>query len=104
MENESATKLLEKQVIKEIKELNNYPTGTEEKKQAVDNVVKLMGVYNDEKEKKKDRIVKAIIGGCEILLPLGAYIWLAGVGYKFEETGCLTSRTLQRIVGNVRPK
>ncbi len=48
-------------------------------------------------EGKKDRIVKIVIDGASILVPVGISSYWMAKGLKFEESGTFTSRTMQWV-------
>lgn len=55
-------------------------------------------------EKKKDRIVKIVLESTGIVLPIVFYgIWMKR-GFKFEETGVLTSPTFRGLINCFKPK
>lgn len=55
------------------------------------------------KEQKKDRLVKCIIAGVELVLPLAFYAAWMKRGLKFEETGTFTSTTFKGLFNKFRP-
>lgn len=54
-------------------------------------------------EAKKDRVIRIIIAGVELTVPLIFYgIWMHK-GFKFEETGTITSSTFRGLTKFFRP-
>ena len=103
--------------------------GTEQHKAAADTVVKFMDraiemekVNNDCDDKteirendramkqqqlddeKKDRLIKNIISGAGIALPLIVTIWGTKVSLKFEETGSFTTIMGRGFINKLLPK
>lgn len=128
---ENSRELLEEEIKSQIQNLSSMPNGTEEKTQAIDNLVKLyklkldetkIEMEHDEKEfeatdrslehdlKKnqfdeqiKDRYFRLGIAAAELLIPLIFYgIWMRK-GFKFEETGAYTSTTFRNLFNRFRP-
>lgn len=56
------------------------------------------------KEQKKDRIVKIVTSGAELLIPLAFYGFFMVIGYKFEEKGIYSSATFKDVRKYLRPK
>ena len=121
------------EVIKnQIEGLSKLDDGSREKSSAIDDLTKLyklrtedqkLGIERDiaeEKlviqakdeqnkadqlrESKKDRIVRCVIAGAEIGLPLIFYGFWMAKGLKFEETGTFTSKTFQNLIKFFKPK
>lgn len=54
-------------------------------------------------EQKKDRYFRVGIAGAELMIPLIFYgIWMKK-GFKFEETGTITSSTFKGLINRFRP-
>lgn len=54
-------------------------------------------------EQKKDRYIKVCIAGAELMIPLLFYgIWMRK-GFKFEETGTITSATFRGLISRFKP-
>lgn len=52
---------------------------------------------------RKDRIIRYVISGAEIVIPLIFYgIWM-GKGFKFEESGSYTSTTFRNLFSKFKP-
>ena len=52
---------------------------------------------------KRDRIIKHAIDAAGIVLPLMLYWTWMGRGFKFEETGAITSNTFRNLISRFRP-
>lgn len=120
---------LKTEIEAEFAKLSAMELGTEKHKAAVDDVTKLMDRLNDmEKadvesrdresarksdealrkqqmeDEKKDRLVKNIIAGAGILLPLAVTIWGTKVSLKFEEEGTITTQMGRGFIQRLFPK
>lgn len=51
----------------------------------------------------KDRWVKVVVDGANLLMPLGFYWAWMNKGFKFEETGAFTSTTFRGLFSRFRP-
>lgn len=57
----------------------------------------------DVDEKRKDRLYKLGTDLAGIILPLCVYtVWLRR-GFRFEETGTITSQTFRNLISKIRP-
>ena len=56
------------------------------------------------KEERKDRIVKNIIAGAGVLLPIGLTIWGTKTSLKFEETGTVTTAVGRGFINRLFPR
>lgn len=56
------------------------------------------------KDEKKDRLVKNIITGAGIVLPLAVTIWGTKVSLKFEEEGTFTTIMGRGFINKLLPK
>ena len=71
-----------------------------------------MGKFNIEREdkmvqmdeEKKDRIVKNILNGLGIVLPLGVTIWGTVKSIKFEQEGTITTIMGRGFINKLLPK
>ncbi len=54
------------------------------------------------KESKKDRIIKIVLDGAAILVPVTVSSYWMAKGLKFEQTGTFTSRTGQWLSSHLR--
>ena len=57
----------------------------------------------EEVQKAKDRRFDKIMRGVEVGVPLVFYGALAYFGFKFEETGAITSFTFKNFLGKMKP-
>ena len=121
--------LLNDEIKNEIEGLSRLQVGTEEHKQAVDSVTKLMVQANEleksefekrEKiesreietelklkqleEDKKDRWVRNSIALAGVVLPLVVTIWGTKASFKFEETGTITTTMGRGFLNKLLPK
>lgn len=128
--------LLEKEVHDEIEKLSSLKPGSDEHKQATDDIVKLYGKYiehnkadsefdsqmnredldlkryraeiekmqSDLEERRKDRKTNTWIRIGEIVVPASLYAILMFKGFKFEETGTITSTFFRNVISKFKPK
>jgi len=55
------------------------------------------------KEQSKDRLIKVVIAGAELIIPIIFYgVWMRR-GFKFEEEGTFTSTTFKGLFNRFRP-
>lgn len=60
--------------------------------------------HNDElKERQKDRKIHLVLDAAKIVLPLSVYAVLIYKGFKFEETGTISSTCLRNLIGKIKP-
>lgn len=117
-------KELEDVIKKEIEQLESFEPGSPEKTNAVNDLKKLYELkQTDDKirmeltnsalnerarkeqidENRTDRIVKVVVAGVELGVPLVFYwIWLR-MGFKFEEKGFISSNTFRQFISNIKP-
>ena len=116
--------LLNDEIVAEIQNLSEMEDGSEEKSQAIDNLVKLHRLRIEEieceldadeivkrrqmeheqiNEQVKERHFKVGVAAAELIVPLIFYgIWMRK-GFKFEETGTYTSNTFKGLINRFRP-
>jgi len=125
----STKALLNEEIQKEFEKLEKMEVGSEQHKVAVDGLTKLMEksieidkfeaeAFDREKaredennfreqqlqEDKKDRLVKNILTGLGIVLPLGITVWGTLTSFKFEETGTVTTVMGRGFLNKLLPK
>lgn len=98
-------------------DLGNLDAGSEERSRAVKDLETLwkMSIESDKmdldinkhekelSESEKDRYIKLIIIGVEVLVPIAFYsVWMA-LGLNFEKTGCITSAVFKGLIHFFRP-
>ena len=115
--------LLNDEIVAEIQNLSEMEDGSEEKSQAIDNLVKLHRLRIEEieceldadeivkrrqmeheqrNEQVKERHFKVRVAAAELIVPLIFYgIWMRK-GFKFEETGTYTSNTFKGLINRFR--
>lgn len=54
------------------------------------------------KESKKDRVIKIVLDGAAILVPVAVSSYWMAKGLKFEQNGTFTSRTGQWLSNHLR--
>lgn len=110
--------LLDEDIVSEMDKLRTTPYDAKEYEAVADTVVKLMDrkiemekVKNEQlfrekqlKEDKKDRLIKNIIGGASVVLPLIVTIWGTKVSLKFEEEGTFTTIMGKGFINKLLPK
>ncbi|MEG1523884.1 MAG: hypothetical protein RR475_02535 [Clostridia bacterium] len=109
--------LLDNAIEKEFQDITTLKSGSAEKVTAIDGVVKLCKLKNEEtaserelklkgqqlSEQVKDRWIKVAIAGAELIIPLIFYAVWIGLGLKFEETGSFTSTTFRGFFSRLKP-
>lgn len=77
----------------------------------MDKKIELIKVENEQlfreqqqKDEKKDRLVKNIIGAAGVVLPLAVTIWGTKVSLKFEEEGTFTTIMGRGFINKLLPK
>lgn len=94
------------EAIDDLKEL--YQLRLEEQKLSLEHLKLEQSEDKCEREKReqteaRERIIKLIIAGAEVALPLAFYgVWMAW-GFKFEETGSFTSTTFRNLINRFKP-
>ena len=121
--------LLYDEIEEEFEKLRKIEYGSEQYKVTVDGLTKLMDraiemeKFDSECEErtktreseqlekaqqladdKKDRLIKNIISGAGVLLPLIVTIWGTKVSLKFEETGSFTTIMGRGFINKLLPK
>ena len=110
--------LLKEEIAAEFDKLSKLEPGTAEHEKAVNSLSKLVDKamemekfdveYEDKQvqaeEDRKDRIVKNILTGLGIILPIGVTIWGTNKTLKFEETGTVTTLMGRGFINKLFPK
>ena len=128
MDKKTVREMLNEEIAKQIEAISLLPDGSKEQAIAVDNLTKLYKLKIEEDkfisddnerydarmqnaalkksqmdESKKDRYIK--IGG-DIVIPVATLmfygIWM-NKGFKFEESGSISSLTFRNLIGRFRP-
>ena len=109
--------MLDNKISELLCDLENLDAGSEERSRAVKDLETLWNMRiesdkmdldiskkNDEQsELKKDRLMKIIITGVEVGVPIAFYsVWMA-LGLNFEKTGCITSTVFKGLIHFFRP-
>ena len=119
---------LEKGIAEEISNLSTLERGSQEKSAAIDDLVALYKLKNEEnkfkldyierqesakrdeefknkqlEEQVKDRYFRLGIAAAELILPLMFYAAWMKKGFKFEETGAYTSTTFRNLFNRFKP-
>lgn len=128
MDNENIIELLNGEIENEIRNLGTFDSGSKEKSDAIDDLVQLyklrieenkLAIESTDKElkrsndeaanlredewRKKERYLRLGITGAELIVPLIFYgIWM-NKGFRFEETGSITSKTFNGLINRFRP-
>ena len=99
--------MLNEEIAKEIKNLENLTPGSEEHQKAVESLAKLYELSMQEDTNKSEKVkaggeyfLKFVQIGVEIagvVLPLMVYSTWMDRGFKFEETGTYTSTTFKSL-------
>lgn len=116
MNNQNKEKLNEA-IKKLMDDLETLDAGCEERARAVKDLETLWNMsiesekmdldirkdVREQSESIKDRYVKLIITGVEVLVPIAFYsVWMA-LGLNFEKTGCITSAVFKGLIHFFRP-
>ena len=110
--------LLDEDLASEMKKLRTTPYDAKEYGAVSDTVGMLMDKKieiekvkseqlfreQQQKDEKRDRIVKNIIGAAGVVLPLAVTIWGTKVSLKFEEEGTFTTIMGRGFVNKLLPK
>lgn len=117
MEKRNVEELLNEEIAEQIQALAYLEAGSKEKSDAIDDLVQLYklrieenkGIMDTENKRNQiteqinDRYFKVGIAAAELVLPLVFYgIWMKK-GFKFEETGTITSSTFKGLINRFRP-
>ncbi len=111
--------LLKGSIITELESLDDLKSGSEERKQAISDLVKLHSLRMEElkfereivgeeikskqlDEQTKERYLKLCIDILGVTLPLAFYASWMRKGFKFEETGVYTSATFKGLINRFR--
>lgn len=89
---------LDELIKKQIEYINTLDDGTEEKSKANDELTKLYALRSGEAGTFKDR-AKLVLEGLGLVVSvagLGVSVWATKKGFKFEETGSITSSTFRQ--------
>lgn len=120
---------LRDEIKAEFEELKKMEVGTEKYKTAIDGIAKLMDKAIDmekldideqdraetrefendlklkqAKEERIDKIVKHLINGASVLLPLAVTIWGTKKSFEFEKEGTITTIMGRGFINKLLPK
>ena len=110
--------LLYEEIETKFEKLNKMEAGTPEYDKAVDSVTKLMDRVIDmerldneiqdksetQKEEKKDRLIRNIISGVGVVLPIFVTIWGTKKSFEFEKEGTITTIMGRGFINKLLPK
>lgn len=94
------------EAIDDLKQL--YQLRIEEEKLSLEHLKVSQGEDKCERDKReraanRERTIRLIIAGGEVVLPLIFYgVWMA-CGFKFEEKGTITSPTFKNLINRFKP-
>lgn len=57
----------------------------------------------ESKARRKEATIRCVIDGVSIILPLAVYYSMVNKGFKFEETGAITSSTMRNLLNKINP-
>lgn len=108
--NNKIKEMLDEEIMSQIEEVSILDADSDEKTKAEENLEKLYRLKienerlaNEMAEKKKDRWFRAGVTVFEVGLPLIFYgVWMR-VGFKFEETGSITSSVFKGLTKWFKP-
>lgn len=114
---EKIDEMLKEEIVNDLSYISELPNGSNEKKDAIENVKTLFSVRYDflnyvedryeerieHKERKKERLLKLGTTIFEVTAPLIFYgVWMKK-GFKFEENGRLVSTTFRELFRHFSP-
>lgn len=114
----SIQELLYEEIQRELEKLKSMEEGTEEYKNTIDTIAKLtdrlIEIEKAEKESedkqaqmiedRKDRLVKNVLNGVGIVLPVVVTIWGTLKSFKFEQEGTITTIMGRGFINKLLPK
>lgn len=110
--------MLHDEIKRRLEQLKQMEVGTEEYRNAVDSLIKLMdraieldkhNVEHQEKldardDENKERLIRNILNGLGIAIPAGLTIWGTLKSLKFEETGTVTTLVGRGFINKLLPR
>lgn len=57
----------------------------------------------ESKARRKEAMIRCVIDGVSIILPLAVYSMMVRKGFQFEETGAITSSTMRNLLNKINP-
>ena len=104
------TETLNDRIRKGLEEVDRTKIGTEERKSAVNNVVDLYRlrleeekILSDREDRFYARKFKLGLQTASVAVPNAIVLGTVLLGFHFEKTGVLKSRTMQKVLGWVKP-
>ena len=104
------TETLNDRIRKGLEEVDRTKIGTEERKSAVNNVVDLYRlrleeekILSDREDRLYARKFKLGLQAASVAVPNAIALGTVLLGFHFEKTGVLKSRTMQKVLGWVKP-
>lgn len=103
--------MLDERIQGLLKSLNDHAPGTKEYEAVSTTLAELYKLKNEEtknendvnrNERKMDRYFKLITDMSSVVLPLCVYVVWMRRGFRFEETGTITSQTFKNLIGKFR--
>jgi len=82
-------------------ELKTLDTDSDEYRTVLNRIDTLYKIRNDDSKTKRESGTKIVTDSVSTVLPLIFYGHLCNKGFKFEETGAISSSTFRHIWGNV---
>ena len=92
--------MLKEVIGTQIESISGLPTNSPERTKAIDDLQKLYGI----KLESDDRVIKVILGGAEVVLPLIFYGVFVCLGFRFESTGSFGSTIFKNIISHLPRK
>lgn len=110
--------LLHEEIATKFEKLSEMDAGTQEYEHAVSSVTKLMDRVIEmerldseiqdksetQKEEKKDRLIRNIISGAGIVLPILVTVWGTKKSFEFEKEGTITTIMGRGFINKLLPK
>lgn len=110
--------LLHEEIRDKFEALNKMEAGTQEYEAGVNSVTKLMDrmieierLDNEirdkdetQKEEQKDRLIRNIISGASVVLPIFVTIWGTKKSFEFEKEGTITTIMGRGFINKLLPK
>ncbi len=113
MEKKKTKEMLEDEIRSMILDLNTLQPGSEEKREAIETLAILYELKIEERKvdlenlekinRSRDSHFKLYLDAAAIVVPMITYgVWI-NRGFKFEETGTVTSFVFKSLIGRLNP-
>lgn len=107
--------MLHDRIVKDFKNMDNMDPGSEEYKntaatlnQFMDRAIEMEKIHVDKEDKletreedRKDRLIKNVFTGINVLGGIGLVIWGTNKTMRFEETGTITTSAGKKFINRI---